>query len=344
MTNSSKDHVAHDLFLLMLNLSQINEPERMKLVYLDALNQLFEQEIKFSHSEIKESWFELDQEIKTLHNSFGFIGMEFQSDVSSESKSLIYNSISMLAIVLENRQREHLLARRSEQLEATNRELESFSYSISHDLRAPIRSIDGFSQALLDDYGDSIDDEAKGFLQRIRSSTQRMSMLIDDLLRLAKITRGTLIKERVNLSEIAEGVVSHLQNENLDRTVNVSIEDNLLVYADRGLLEVALENLLGNAWKYTSKNECPTVELGKTTKAGKPVFFIRDNGVGFDINYKKDLFLPFRRLHKSSEFEGNGIGLATVDRIFHCHGGEIWANSEIGNGAEFFFSFPNSKI
>ncbi|MBL8061951.1 MAG: PAS domain S-box protein, partial [Anaerolineales bacterium] len=230
------------------------------------------------------------------------------------------------------------LKQHTAQLEAANRELESFSYSVSHDLRAPLRSIDGFSQILLEDYGEQIPPEGRNYLTRIRSAAQRMAELIDDLLNLARITRSPLQPKLVNLSKLVEEVGAILMERHIGRSVTLSIVPDLMVQGDPHLLNIALENLLSNAWKFTSKKEQAVIEFGQQHKSKERVFYVRDNGTGFDMAYVKKLFGVFQRLHSVSEFPGTGVGLATVQRIITIHGGRIWAEGEEGKGATFYFT------
>jgi light-regulated signal transduction histidine kinase (bacteriophytochrome) len=231
----------------------------------------------------------------------------------------------------------------NERLEAANRELDSFAYSVSHDLRAPLRAIDGFSNALLDEYGEKLDDQAHDYLQRVRAGAQRMSAVIDALLSLSRIARTPLRKEPVHLTELARGVVAELSMREPSRKVSVEIADDLYAFGDARLLTVVLENLLGNAWKFTAKRSDARITLARENDEDKPVFYVRDNGAGFDMTYANKLFAPFQRLHRVSEFEGTGIGLATVHRIISRHGGRIWAQSAVQEGATFFFSLGNSQ-
>ena len=226
------------------------------------------------------------------------------------------------------------------ELEAANKELEAFSYSVSHDLRAPLRSIDGFSQALLEDYGELLPIEGRNFLERIRSSAQRMAELIDDLLNLSKVTRAAMKSVSVDLSHLAQGVAAELQRTHAERRVNFKINPNLKAHGDPNLLQVVLENLLNNAWKFTSKREQAQIEFGSKHENDETIFFIRDNGAGFDMAYVGKLFGAFQRLHTMKEFSGTGIGLATVQRIIHRHGGRIWAEAALDQGATFFFTLP----
>jgi PAS domain S-box-containing protein len=230
------------------------------------------------------------------------------------------------------------LKQRAAQLEAANNELESFSYSVSHDLRAPLRSIDGFSHILLNEYTDQMSLEGRNYLERVRAAAQRMAELIDDLLNLARVTRTPIQPKLTNLSEMAEKIALSLKEENPDRNVTYSIMPDMMVNADPHLLNIVLENLLSNAWKFTSKKEQAIIEIGQQSKVKERTFFIRDNGTGFDMAYVNKLFGVFQRLHSMSEYPGTGVGLATVHRIIKIHGGKIWAEAEEGKGASFYFT------
>jgi light-regulated signal transduction histidine kinase (bacteriophytochrome) len=223
-------------------------------------------------------------------------------------------------------------------LEGANRELESFSYSVAHDLRAPLRSIDGFSQALLEDHADKLDEEGKKCLRFVRESAQHMADLIDDLLALSQVTRSELHREGVDLTALARAAITRLQRSQPDRRVEIVIQEGLEGEGDRRLLTVALDNLFGNAWKFTGKRDEARIEFGATSNDGTPVYFVRDNGAGFDMAFASKLFGVFQRLHAATEFEGTGIGLATVRRVVSRHGGRVWAEGEINRGATFFFT------
>lgn len=230
------------------------------------------------------------------------------------------------------------LQRRTVELEALNKELEAFSYSVSHDLRAPLRGIDGFSQALLEDYGPKLNEEAKNHLHRIRKSSQRMGQLIDDLLNLSRVTRGAMQHETVDLSELAFAISREIQMTQPERKAEFIITKGLSVQGDARLLTILLENLLGNAFKFTGKNPHAKIEFGIAEYESKPAYFVRDNGAGFDMTYADKLFGAFQRLHSQTEFPGTGIGLAIAKRIIHRHGGGIWAEAEINKGAAFYFT------
>ena len=229
------------------------------------------------------------------------------------------------------------------ELERKNKELEAFSYSVSHDLRAPLRSIDGFSNALLEDYGHQVDAKAQHYLHRIRAAAQRMGELIDDLLQLSRVGRAELQPGPVDVSQLAQVVNKELQQASPDRQVQLVIPDGVMANADRRLLQVVLENLFGNAWKFTKNVAEAVIEFGVGEDAGVPVYYIRDNGAGFDMAYAGKLFAPFQRLHSESKFPGTGIGLATVYRIVDRHGGRIWAEGTVGKGATFYWTLspPN---
>jgi len=226
----------------------------------------------------------------------------------------------------------------SSELERANSELEAFSYSVSHDLRAPLRAIDGFSEILLSEYASQLDAQGRDSLERVRAATQRMAQLIDDLLSLSRITRASLIRERVDIDAVARTILVELAGREPERQVESRVSDGLVAQADPRLLRVMLENLLGNAWKFTSKQPAPKIEVGKDERLEGTVFFVRDNGAGFDMAYAEKLFSPFQRLHSEDEFEGTGIGLATVRRVVTRHGGRVWAEASPGQGATFFFT------
>jgi two-component system, NtrC family, sensor kinase len=228
------------------------------------------------------------------------------------------------------------------ELERKNRELEAFSYSVSHDLRAPLRSIDGFSQALLEDQFDRLDETGQHHLRRVRAAAQRMAELIDDLLELSRVGRTELLRTSVDLSALAAEVVADLQRADAERRVEVVIQPGLVANADSRLIKIVLENLLGNAWKFTRKVAAPRIEVGQGPRgqnsAGELPYFVRDNGAGFAMSYADKLFRPFQRLHTEAEFPGTGIGLATIQRVIDRHGGRVWAEGEIERGAAFYFT------
>jgi methyl-accepting chemotaxis protein len=226
---------------------------------------------------------------------------------------------------------------RTRDLEAANKELEAFAYSVSHDLRAPLRAIDGFSQALLEDYADRLDEQGKGFLNRVRAASQRIGDLIDDILKLSRLTRGEMCYESVDLSALAAEISEELESSEPERDVEFVITPGLTVRGDAHLLQIALENLLGNAWKFTSRKKRARIEFGAKEVEGERAFYVSDNGAGFDMAYADQLFVPFQRLHRAAEFLGTGIGLAIVQRVLHRHGGCIWAEGVVDEGATFYF-------
>jgi PAS domain S-box-containing protein len=243
--------------------------------------------------------------------------------------------------VTEQRRRQDELLHAQQRAEAAAKELESFSYSVAHDLRSPLRSLDGFSQALLEDYGDALDETGRHYLLRIRNGAQRMGDLIDDLLTLSRITRAELVRQPVDLSALVRSVAEEVARHEPEREVEVTVADDARASADPRLLRVALENLLANAWKFTRGREPARVEFGLEDGGGTPAYFVRDNGVGFDMKYADKLFAPFQRLHSAREFEGTGVGLATVARVVRRHGRRVWAEAEPERGATFRFTLPD---
>jgi signal transduction histidine kinase len=228
-------------------------------------------------------------------------------------------------------------------LEHKNRELESFSYAVSHDLRAPLRRIDSFSRAILESQADRLDESGRHYLDRVREASQQMSQLIDDVLYLSRVTRADLRDQDVDLSSLAQLILSRLQENEPARKVEVKIRPGVIVTGDGQLLRIALENLFENAWKFTSKQPESRIEFGVTQASGEPTYFVRDNGAGFDMTYADRLFGPFQRLHANGEFPGSGIGLATVQRIIHRHGGRVWAEGLVGQGATFQFTLGRAR-
>ncbi len=283
------------------------------------------------------------------------IEIEFATQIASHLGMAIQQGELLADLRAEVVEREHAeeRTRNSNQelrqaiveLKAVNQELEAFSYAVSHDLRAPLRSIDGFSQALLEDYAHSLDPNGQDFLRRIRTATQKMGQLIDDLLKLSRVTRIDINREVVDLSELARRICTELQQNQPQRAVEILIQPKLLTRGDSHLLHLVLENLLNNAWKFTAKQSQPKIEVGVFTGEDlSPIYFVRDNGVGFDRTYVHKLFVPFQRLHGGHEFPGNGIGLATVKRIIGRHGGKVWAEANIQGGATFYFMLVEGGV
>ena len=279
----------------------------------------------------------LDLTVEPLHSVEGWIVGVTCTSTDVTALRRVEQQVSALNADLERRVQE-----RTVQLEAANQELEAFSASISHDLRAPLRRIDGFSRILLEDYADKVGEAGADTLNRIRASSQNMAHLIDDLLNLSRVNRSTLRCANTHLGQLARSVADELQALEPERRVEwVIAEDAVALKADVRLLRVVFENLLGNAWKFVRAQPAPRIEFGSTKRDGALVWFVRDNGAGFDMTYSHKLFSAFQRLHSDSEFPGTGIGLATVRRIIHRHGGQVWAEGEVGKGATFYFTLPS---
>jgi len=249
--------------------------------------------------------------------------------------------LTMVEDITKRKHSERALQQRTAELEAANKELEAFAYSVSHDLRAPLRGIDGFSLALLEDCADKLDERGKAYLSRVRAGAQKMSELIDAMLNLSRLTRGELRRETVDLSEVAKNIVTELQKRQPERQVEFVIAEEVTADGDPEMLRVVMENLLSNAWKFTGKRAIARVEFGVTSKDDKPVYFVRDDGAGFEMAYVDKLFGAFQRLHRATEFPGLGIGLATIQRIIHRHGGLTWAEGEVEKGATFYFTLSS---
>lgn len=260
--------------------------------------------------------------------------------VIRDSEGRIVGAVLVLHDVTEAQESREKLRESNRAFQAANEELEAFAYSVSHDLRGPLRGVDGFSQALLEDYGDRLDGEGKKYLGFIREGIQKMGHLIDDLLNLSRLTRMELVKTRVSLTAISVRILERMSREEPGRDVRWTVEPDLWVDADPGLLTAQMENLLGNAWKFTSRTPEARIEVGSKSADGSRVYFVRDNGSGFDMKHSHKLFGAFQRLHSSRDFAGTGIGLATVRRVVNRHGGRIWAEAEPGRGATFFFTLP----
>lgn len=285
---------------------------------------------------------------KTLIGTINF-GSTKCGVFTKDNQDFAVQMADIIAIAIKQRQLHDLVLKHTEelenkvkertlQLETANAELSAFTYSVSHDLRSPLRAIDGFSKVLEEDYTDNLDEQAKYYIERVRSATQRMGHIIDDLLYLSKVSRMTLSREKLNVSKLAEATVFNFHTVNPTRKYVAKIQPDVWVEADPNLLLIIMENLLSNAWKYSSKNEISEIEFGTFENEGEIIYYIKDNGVGFDMQYEDKLFKAFQRLHHSTEFEGNGIGLATVKRIIGHHGGKIWAESELDKGSTFYFT------
>ncbi len=263
-----------------------------------------------------------------------------------ELASLIQTFNEMLAQIQErdgalqkaHDELEERVQQRTTELAVANKELEAFSYSVSHDLRGPLRSIDGFTLALAEDYADKLDEQGKNYISRARAATQRMGILIDNLLTLSRMSRAEMRIERVDLTAIARSIGAELHNSEPHRQVELVVHDGINVPGDSQLLRIVVDNLLNNAWKYTSKHPRARIEFGKAHGDGNAVYFMKDDGAGFDPAYSQRLFGAFQRLHGEKEFQGTGVGLATVQRIIHRHGGRVWAEGAVEKGATFYFT------
>jgi light-regulated signal transduction histidine kinase (bacteriophytochrome) len=286
-----------------------------------------------------------DDEVGLLSKSFnGLLAeVEARSHALAESNAELAREMRVKdeaerEILRLNSELEVRVRERTAQLTSAMQELETFCYSVSHDLRAPLRGIHGFSQALLADFPAELPGEAHRYLSRITASAARMEQLIEDLLNLSRLTRTTLTRREVDLSALAARVIESFRNAEPDRRVELSVRSGMKVDADPRLLQAALENLLGNAWKFTAKTERPRIEVGSMKDGSRTVYFVKDNGAGFDMRYADKLFGAFQRLHRNDEFPGTGIGLATVARVVSRHGGRIWADAQVGAGAAFYFT------
>ncbi len=318
---SAEQTIGHNFFKIFRGMSD-EAADQFRQAAADAIPSRFE-----SFSQEHKRWFEIAA-YPTAD------GMLFYSRDVSERKQA-EAMVRSLNADLERRVWE-----RTEQLQAANSELESFSYSVSHDLRAPLRSVDGFSLALLEDFADDLKPEAKAHLERVRAAAARMGRLIDDLLKLSRIGRRELTPQELDLSELSREVIAQLRESEPEREVEVTVATGLRVVADVALLRIALENLIENAWKFTQKTASARIEIGALEEGGG--FYVRDNGVGFDMACSDKLFGPFQRLHSVAEFEGTGIGLATVQRIVRRHGGRVWAEAVVGSGATFYATFESA--
>ncbi|MCC6614165.1 MAG: PAS domain S-box protein [Anaerolineae bacterium] len=283
------------------------------------------EEFEFGYPDGTSAWFQFS--IQPVPEGISILSIDITERKAAEAALLGINE------ALEQR-----VAERTVQLQATNKELEAFSYSVSHDLRAPLRALDGFSQALLEDYEETLDEDGQEYLTLIRSESQRMGQLIDDLLDLSRLTRTDLNRAQVNLSDIAHEIAAELQRQAPSREVEFAIEDDLWSCADPHLMRILLQNLIGNAWKYSSKQARAHIQFGRQREQDEWVYFVRDDGVGFNMNYAHKLFGAFQRLHSMEEFEGTGIGLAIVQRIVHQHGGTVRAHGVVNEGATFYFT------
>ncbi|CAK0747761.1 Histidine kinase [Azospirillaceae bacterium] len=295
---------------------------------------------------------ELDQVVSAFNNLCGgleqtynqlrSVNAELKAD--NEARRRAEEEIKRLNIELSgmNSQLEVQVRRRTHALEVSNRELNAFSYSVSHDLRAPLRRIDGFGQILLEDCAHLLGVDGQRYVERIRNGVREMNEMVDSFLKLSRCASIELVIESHNLSDMASDIFSRLREKDPDRQVQITIQPDLVALVDRRMMRSALENLLENAWKYTRHTLSPVISIGSCVKEGKTIYYVRDNGAGFDMAYAERLFSPFYRLHSAEEFEGSGIGLATVQRIIVRHGGAIWVDASMNNGATFFFTLQQN--
>jgi PAS domain S-box-containing protein len=266
------------------------------------------------------------------------IDVAVTASLIKDARGQIVGASKVARDISEQKRAALALARAKDTADKANRELEAFSYSVAHDLRAPLRGIDGFSKLLIDDYADRLDAEGLHYLARVRESAQNMAHLIEDLLNLARVSKLDLRNEQVNLTSLAQGITKRLKGTQPDRHVDVALEAEITAIGDGRLLAIVLENLLANAWKFTRNRPDARIEFGSSQAGGERAFFVRDNGAGFDMAFSGRLFGVFQRLHGDAEFEGTGIGLATVQRIVQRHGGRVWADGRVGEGAAFYFT------
>lgn len=315
---------------------------------LRGVSNELEEQVKHRTIELYESHRHLEVEIKERKLAEETIRQardNLEKRVQERTGKLAASNAELIREVAERKRAEDdsrslnaQLVQRSAQLEASNKELEAFSYSVSHDLRAPLRGIDGFSQAVLEDYDDKLDDSGRSYLNRVRAASQRMSQLIDAMLNLARLTRAEIHSQTFDMSAIAQSILDDLQKLEPEREVECVVSNNLLATADPQLLRAVLENLLGNAWKFTRQQQNSRIEFGHGQYKGQAAFFVKDNGAGFDMTYAHKLFGAFQRLHAYTEYPGVGVGLATVHRIIQRHGGQIWPVGAVDEGATFYFT------
>jgi PAS domain S-box-containing protein len=328
-----------------------NSPEEMVREVTDIGRELYVHQDKRAEvkSLLEDPGFVVGHEVRCRRRDGEEIWVSINArSVRDEEGNILYYEGSTVDVTERKRAEEEIrtltaeleerVAQRTAQLEAANRELDAFAYSVSHDLRAPLRAMSGFSHLLLEYYSAKLDDQGRHFLQRMDQVSQRMGKLIDDLLSLSRLARREMQRERVNLSEMARGIAAELKERDPERLVHFVIAERLMAHGDPHLLGVVLENLLGNAWKFTARRPEGTIEFGATRQKGKRVYVVRDDGIGFDMAYAEKIFQAFQRLNPTNEFEGSGIGLATVERIIQRHGGRVWAEGDLGKGASFFFT------
>jgi PAS domain S-box-containing protein len=335
LSKNGKHVLVNPSYLVLYGYSSNNELEGKSILDLIALGER-ERIREYVHARGNNGTYPTEYETRGLKKD----GTEFIMDVKVTTFTLAPDIYTLVIIrdITERRKAEDGLKQAGAELAAVNRDLEAFSYAVSHDLRAPLRSIEGFTDAILEDHVASLDETAKDYFQRVTSASRRMSQLIDAMLNMARLTRTELNENSVNLSDVAEVAAHKLRTKEPGRKVEFIIAKGVKARGDISLLNAVMENLFGNSWKFSAKKPFATIEFGSTLFDGKEVYFVRDDGAGFSMKYADKLFTPFRRLHTETEFPGIGIGLATVQRIIHRHGGRIWAEGELEKGATFYFT------
>ena len=331
----SSDHLQSALLNILEDLT--DEQTGYESVQRAVLNILEDAEVEKTNLEsAQRAVLNILEDFDLEKSKVASINQDLQAEI--EERQRVQVEINKLNLKLEQR-----VSERTADLAASNRELEAFSYSVSHDLRAPLRAMEGFSCALLEDYAERLDDEGRDLLQRIRAASNRMDRLIAGMLQLSRTSRSEVRRTIVDLSGLAQTVTDELRRASPERNVRILIAPGLTVSADVTLLRVVLENLLGNAWKFTSRHPDSFIEVGSVQQEKELAYFVRDDGAGFDMEYGSKLFEAFQRLHTPDEFEGTGIGLATVQRIVRRHGGRVWAHGQVEQGATFYFTLPEVK-
>jgi len=322
---------------IIKKVAQENEVSKTEIVPLKGARTNSTRYCIFSHSTVQTE----GGNIKYIIQSIEDVTNTLSSQEIRQAQTKKLSSRTQLHV--RNADLQDQVSKKIAQYKAARKELNDFMYSVSHDLRAPLRRIDGFSQELINEYEDQLDETGAHFLRRVRQGARDMGNLIDDLLKLSRVSRRQVELASVNLSEIAQTVYNELIELNAERKIDFKVEPDLITEADEGLTKVMLSNLISNALKFTSKKEQATIEMGKTRHNGTFYFYIKDNGVGFDPQYADKLFKAFDRLHSQKEFKGSGIGLATVKRIVNLHGGTIWADGKLDSGATFYFNFQRGN-
>lgn len=314
----------------------------------DELQKLYHPEDQLHHNQTVQRGLETGQpydlECRAYRPDGTLVYIQARGEPVFDSTGQLVQLVGTILDITDRKQAELTLQQTTAQLAASNQELEAFAYSVSHDLRSPLRAIDGFSRALIEDYGEYLDDQGRDYFDRIRRNIQRMGMLIDDLLRLSRVSRSEMHYVTVNLSTLVLEQVSELQVSESNRQVDVVVAPDVLVSADATLMRVVISNLLQNAWKFSSHHPTARIEFGTTQVNGQLTYFVQDDGAGFDMTYANMLFGVFQRLHNTHEFPGTGIGLATVQRAIHRHGGQIWAEGQVEQGATIYFTLPFTPI